>query len=160
MRGRGVKPPTHSPTGLPKPDARQGYAAVYRTIQAIRERKPLPALAQQIRAQQQLTRTIRGVGVDAHGLRRCSGCGRFASASNAHLCPHTASAEDLTRTLMRRLQVPATAYAPDQMQALIDAAKQGPVQMTHGLTGEEVEVTLGELPSTEADSFSDNPIQR
>lgn len=49
MRGRGLRPPTHSASGLPLPAARQGYAAVMQTLRAIRAGAELPALAQEVR---------------------------------------------------------------------------------------------------------------
>jgi len=50
MRDRyGLRPPVHSPSGLPRKDAQYGYAAVYRTLKAILAGVALPALAQQVR---------------------------------------------------------------------------------------------------------------
>jgi hypothetical protein len=49
MRQRGLRPPTHSASGLPLPAARQGYAAVMQTLRAIRSGERLPPLAQEVR---------------------------------------------------------------------------------------------------------------
>ena len=48
MQRLNIKPPTHSKTGLPKRDAQQGYAELWRTLQALEQGKPLPELAQTI----------------------------------------------------------------------------------------------------------------
>ena len=46
----GLKPPVHSASGVPRKDAQYGYAAIYRTLQAILAGTALPELARQIRA--------------------------------------------------------------------------------------------------------------
>ena len=98
-------------TALPAhKDSWFGYAAVYHTLEAVRNRRPLPALASAILAHRQRTRRLSAVGKDAHGYHRCASCGRFTSPVRSHLCPITASPETLNRALMRRLGVPATAY--------------------------------------------------
>ena len=48
MQRLGIRPPTHATDGLPKPSARQGYAALAQTLLAIRGGRALPALAAQI----------------------------------------------------------------------------------------------------------------
>lgn len=48
MQDMGITPPTHAMDGLPKPAARQGYAALAQTFMAIRNGRALPALAAQI----------------------------------------------------------------------------------------------------------------
>lgn len=48
LRAQGLTPPTHAADGLPKPAARQGYAAIAQTLLAIRSGRALPALAAQI----------------------------------------------------------------------------------------------------------------
>ena len=52
MRSLGIKPPTHSASGLPRKDAQFGYAAVHQTLEAIRGGKRLPSLAYQVAEQQ------------------------------------------------------------------------------------------------------------
>ncbi len=48
MQALGIAPPTHAADGLPKPAARQGYAALAQTLMAIRGGRSLPTLAAQI----------------------------------------------------------------------------------------------------------------
>ena len=145
MKTLGLKPLTHSPTGLPKKDAQYGYAAVYGTLKAIRERTALPTLAQEVRDARQRERTISAINTVKGNLGRCSNCGQFAGASKAHICPQTASGATLQRALMRRLGVPDTAYDTTALQELIDTARAGALTMRHNLTGEEVAVTLDGL---------------
>jgi len=143
-------------TALPhRKDAWFGYAAVYQTLEAIRSRRPLPALASAIISHRQHTRKINSVGKDAHGYFRCANCGRFSSPVGTHLCPITASPESLNRTLMRRLGVPATAYG-NSLEALLNDARNGggTLSMRHVLTGEMVDVTLDGLPLALATGFS------
>jgi hypothetical protein len=49
MRGLGIKPPTHSRNGLPRPDAQFGYAEVQRTLSAVRSGETLPDIARLVR---------------------------------------------------------------------------------------------------------------
>ena len=48
MKSMGMTPPAHAANGLPKPTARQGYAALAQTFMAIRSGRALPVLAAQI----------------------------------------------------------------------------------------------------------------
>lgn len=59
MRDRfGLRPPAHAASGLPRKEAQYGYAAVYRTLQAIVQRLALPDLARQVRDAMQRRRTL------------------------------------------------------------------------------------------------------
>ncbi len=143
-------------TALPsRKDAWFGYSAVYKTLEAIRNRKPLPALANAILSHRQHTRKISSSGRDAKGYHRCASCGRFTSPVCSHLCPITASSESLNRTLMGRLGVPSTAYG-NSLEALLNDARKGgsAIAMRHALTGEVVEVTLDGLPLALATGFT------
>ena len=132
-----------------------GYAAIYHTLEAVRNRRPLPALASAILAHQQRTRRLSALGKDAHGYHRCASCGRFTSPVREHLCPITASPETLNRALMRRLGVPATAYGIALGDLLDDARNRGgTIAMHHSLTGEKAEVTLDGLPLALATGFA------
>lgn len=42
MRAVGLKPPTHSPSGMPKLASRAGYGQLERVLQAVEQGKPLP----------------------------------------------------------------------------------------------------------------------
>lgn len=154
MQALGIKPPTHSASGLPKRDAQYGYAAVYQTLDAIRKRAALPGLARAILARRSRTRQISALGEDERGYYRCATCGRFASRVNEHLCPATTDAAALNRALVRRLGAPASAYGGGQALAeLIAAARAGGVTLRHGLTGETVQASLDGLPLALATGF-------
>src|SRR4051812_43088687 len=77
-----LNPPVHSASGLPKPDAMFGYAAVYDTLSAARERRPLPAIAQGVLRSEQHQRMLSAACVDAKGYMRCGEGGRFVSRNN------------------------------------------------------------------------------
>lgn len=155
MRAVGLKPPTHSPSGMPKLASRAGYGQLERVLQAVEQGKPLPKAAEALLRQMQTARnavggTIRAVGYDLHGYYRCANCGRFASQRSAHLCPKTASSAALRQHLSRRLGLPASAfsgYHTDPLEHLLETARQqGTLPMVHALSGERVEVTLDGLP--------------
>lgn len=151
MRRDGFKPPTHSTTGLPKPDAQFGYAAMYDTLTAFRDGKPLPALAAQIVEAFGQTRALSAIRVDAALARlRCGSCGRFAPSEGSgkppHLCPNTATPEKFLRALMRRLGVPASAYTSDGLARLLDEARAEGVHMRHPITNEPILASLDSLP--------------
>ncbi len=146
----GLRPPVHSPSGLPKPDAQFGYREVRTTLTAAREGRPLPPLARGALEQQATRRRLSAVQQDRCGRYRCRMCGRYANLS-AHTCPRTATAATMGRALERRLGVAPAAYTtPDGqlqgLEVLLDAARQpdahGLVDLVHGLTGERVEATL------------------
>ena len=146
MRTLGIKPPTHSPSGLPRRDAQFGYAAIHQTLEAIRGGKRLPALARQVAGQRQHTRKISALREDAGGYFRCGNCGRFASRTRAHICPASASRQTLEGHLHRRLGVPASAYGKALDGVLAEAQANGVVRMRHGMTGEVIEASLDGLP--------------
>lgn len=154
MRKRGIKPPTHSHSGLPKPDARAGYAAVHATLEAIRNGGSLPAAARQVLGNS-FHRKLSAVGLDKHGLLRCGNCGRFAPRNGDHLCPVTATAEGIQRALKRRLGLPTDAYGQTSLTSLLDDARaeDGTVTMRHNLTGEMIAATLDGLPLALATGF-------
>ncbi len=146
MRSLEIKPPTHSPSGLPRKDAQFGYAAVHQTLDAIRGGKRLPSLAHQVAKQRQHTRRISAVREDTGGYFRCGNCGRFASRTKAHICPATANRQTLEAHLHRRLGLPASAYAGSLDEVLAEARANGVVRMRHGMTGETIEASLDGLP--------------
>ncbi|MDP9312275.1 MAG: MoxR family ATPase, partial [Chloroflexota bacterium] len=148
-----LRPPTHSTSGLPKKDAQHGYHAVMQTLTALKKGQTLPALARQVQEQQQRRRTIDARGLNAGGRLHCTSCGQFTKAQGEHTCPMTATADTLSRTLMRRLHIPATAYPVASLTTLVAQAKQGPLRMTHGVTGEAVDATLDGLPQALAGGF-------
>ncbi len=177
MQAQGLKPPTHSKTGLPKMASRYGYGQVERVLQAIEGGKPLPKsareLARHMRKQGAATRPDRrrmshtleattsgalsAVGFDEQGYYRCANCGRFASQKYAHVCPFTATADDLARLLHRRLGLPRSAFAGYKTDPLDDllaqARAQGEVVMVHGLTGRTERVTLDGIPQALMSGF-------
>lgn len=156
MRVAGLKPPTHSPSGMPKLASRAGYGQMERVLQALEQGKPLPKMAEVVLKQMQQNagirgwRVIGGTGLDIHGYYRCANCGRFASQNGGHICPKTADAQALRRHLVRRLGVPVTAYEgyhTDPLGNLLEKARrQGTIAMIHALTGEVVDATLDGLP--------------
>ncbi len=135
-RSHNLARPTHSVSGLslPKRNAQFGYQAVYDTIEAARSGKALPEVAVRVLSQRQTRRSLTSLRVDAHGYYRCTGCGRFASRSRAHMCPLTTTSGNLERALQRRLGVPDGAYMCtnangadlDGLQELLDAARSAP----------------------------------
>lgn len=145
IRRAGGKPPTHSQDGLPKKDARPGYALVQRTLLALQRGDPLPEQALSLLTAEQRQRQIRGV-TGGVGRYRCGACGRYAAARGGHFCPSSATPEALGRFLVRRLRVGSTAFPTDRLAALIDQARAGEVEMLHPVTGERVTVTLDGLP--------------
>ncbi|MDP9313718.1 MAG: MoxR family ATPase [Chloroflexota bacterium] len=157
-----LRPPTHSANGLPKADAQFGYLAVQQTLAALNKGQPLPALARQVKEahSQKHQRTIDARGLNSVGRLHCTSCGQFTKAQGSHTCPMTTSPEAFGKTLQRRLGVPATAYPGDTLGKLISDAKHGPILMTHGLTGEPVDVTLDGLPLALASGFTPHAWQR
>ena len=165
MRAAKLKPPTHAKDGMPKASSRFGYAAVQDTLDAIEGGKPLPkdaqAVVDQVKAKHGLgnsgTPQISAVGFDDGGYYRCGNCGRFASQSNGHTCPSTASSEDLSAMLQRRLKLPASAfqgYGNQALDQLIEEAREsGSTRMIHPLTGEPVDVTLDGIPQAMMQGF-------
>ncbi|KAB8140803.1 AAA domain-containing protein [Chloroflexia bacterium SDU3-3] len=132
---------------LPKLDACHGYAAVWEAVQAAASGRPLPGLAAEVR-QRRRERQITALRADtwSGGGMRCTGCGQFASALRAHLCPQTATPAALSAALVRSLRVPDTAYPPQALASLVAQAKdEGVVSMRHAVTGEAVSVTLDGL---------------
>lgn len=173
MQALGIKPPTHSADGLPKKAARFGYAKIERVLEAIESGKPLPEVMNSIAAKtasgvyrnapflHRLTTASSGalsaVGFDAGGYYRCSNCGRFASQRYGHVCPMTASSDDLGRMLERRMGVPASAFRGYNMDALGDllgaARANGEIEMIHALTGHRDRVTLDGIPQAMINGF-------
>ncbi len=112
---------------LPKRSAMHGYAAVWETIQAAEQGRPLPPLTQQVRTARQRTgRTVSSLRSDAWsgGGARCANCGEFASLAKGHTCPQTTTAEKLRAKLMRALAVPESAY-PGRGAGAADRHRQG-----------------------------------
>lgn len=149
MRERGITPPSHAADGLPKKDAQFGYAAMYQTLTALRDQKPLPTLAAKVqrdfaaKAGASQARTLSSIRQEVLNRLRCMGCGRFAPAAGGHLCPQTANAAVMQKALMRRLHVPATAYPTGALANLMaEARTSGTVPMRHAISGELVNVTL------------------
>ncbi|HEX6288704.1 MAG TPA: AAA family ATPase [Herpetosiphonaceae bacterium] len=153
MRAAELKPPTHSQSGLPRADAQRGYHVVFHTLEALKRGQTLPPLARQVLVARQEQRTIDARGLNAIGRLHCTSCGQFVKAQGGHLCPQTATPEALTRTLRRRLRVPATAYPDGVLAKLIEQARQGPIQMAHGVSGEQVAVSLDGLPQALGGGF-------
>jgi len=153
MRERGISPPTHAADGLPKKDAQFGYAAMYQTLAALRDNKPLPNVAAKVqrefaaKAGTATARTLSSIRQEVLGRYRCMGCGRFAPAQGSHDCPRTATGASMQRSLIRRLRVPMSAYPTGELDTLIAQARSsGGVTMRHSITGEPVNVTLDGLP--------------
>ena len=152
MQERGSAPPTHSATGLPKKDAQFGYAALYQTLTALRDGKPLPTVAAAVQRSLAATtgdtpaRTLAAIREEVLGRLRCMGCGRFAPTQGTHLCPQSADCFTMQQALMRRLTVPASAYPDGALANLMSVARTtGTVPMQHAITGEPVNVTLDGL---------------
>ena len=146
MKAAGIKPPTHSPSGLPRRDAQFGYSAVQQTLETLRSGRSIPVLARQVLERSKRTRQISSVRQDTGGYMRCANCGRFASRNGGHICPATASKETLSKHLTRRFGVPDSAYGEGLDVLLSEARANGTVSMRHGLTGEVVDVSLDGLP--------------
>jgi MoxR-like ATPase len=158
IKQAGLKPPTHSPSGLPKRNAQYGYAAVQQTLDAIEKKQPLPDLAQNVRDRlhkQQGRRLITGTPAPVNGGKanasakpkqkpqRCRQCGRFTSPQRSHTCPSSATAQSLQRSLARRLKVPTSQFDRGKLDAVIKEAREhGDALMSHSLTGEKVRVSL------------------
>jgi hypothetical protein len=153
MQRRSIKPPTHSTSGLPKPDAQFGYALVQRTLTALERGEPLPPQARDLFLARQRERQIINLRADARGRVRCGSCGEFASPIRGHTCKRTANVAALRRCLVRRLGVPPSAYGDDQLATLLDAARQGDIVLRHPATGETVRVTLDALPMALGSGF-------
>jgi len=180
MRALGIKPPTHSADGLPRKGARWGYGQIERLLQAIEGGKPLPAAAASIAgktrqgayrqppaadpkgylnrmASNSSSGALSALGFDEGGYYRCANCGRFASQTNGHVCPMTASSGDLSRMLQRRLGLPASAfqgYHTDPLANLLEEARaSGEVDMIHNLTGRVERVTLDGIPQAMMSGF-------
>lgn len=147
MRQAGLTPPTHSTSGLPRPDAQVGYAAIHDTLEALRGKRAMPALAAQVAETTRQQHAHRARRFDAAIQRwRCGSCGRFLAEAGSHLCPHTATPEALQGVLARRLGVPAGAYPTDRLGELLEAARAGGVELRHALTGEVLRAELDDLP--------------
>ena len=157
IKQAGLKPPTHSASGMPKRDAQYGYAAMQQTLDAIEKKQPLPQLAQNVHNRlQQQRRLISGTPSPvnrgnpkndnkkpASGPQRCRQCGRFISLNRGHTCPTSATGQSLQRSLARRLKVPPDKFDRGKLDAVIKEAREhGDALMTHGLTGEKVRVSL------------------
>ncbi|MEP0805689.1 MAG: MoxR family ATPase [Chloroflexota bacterium] len=181
MRALGIKPPTHSVDGLPRKGARWGYGQIERTLQAIENGKPLPTVAASIAEKTRqgaysrppaadpkgyLNRmavsgtsgALSAVGFDGSGYYRCANCGRFASQTKGHVCPMTASSDDLSRMLQRRLGLPASAFRGYNLDALSEMLEQargngGEILMLHSLTGRQERVTLDGIPQAMMSGF-------
>ncbi|RME87981.1 MAG: hypothetical protein D6770_08045 [Anaerolineae bacterium] len=162
MKAMGITPPTHSKDGLPKVSARFGYGQIERLLRAVEKGAPLPETVRRMAMRTAAKRLgvrlqmdsqsgkLTAVGFDDKGYYRCGNCGRFASLRYAHVCPFTASADDLERMLKRRMNLPESAYRAyrmDALEALIGEARtNGEVEMRHLLTGHVERVTLDGLP--------------
>jgi hypothetical protein len=147
MRAAGLTPPTHSRTGLPRQDAQAGYAAIYDTLEGLRGKRTMPKLATQVAEVTRTQHAHRARQFDAAVQRwRCGSCGRFLAEGGGHLCPHTATPEALQGVLARRLGVPAGAYPLRALDALLDVAKDGGIEMRHPLTGASLRAELDDLP--------------
>ena len=145
INARRIAPPTHSKTGLPKPESVYGYALVQQTIVAARKGEPLPAPAAALATINHAgatTRHLEHIRTDAVlQQQRCGSCGRFAPASGTgtHVCPNTATPAKFGRALQRRLGTPASAYPlKDLTDLLADAKNDGGITLRHGITGEYV----------------------
>ncbi len=155
MTAAGIKPPTHSKTGLPKKEAQFGYAAVHQSIEAFENGTTLPGVARAVLQKQRQDRKLSAVDFDKGGRLRCSNCGQFASPAKPHVCPMTANADKLSRSLQRYLGVSENAYNRSDMDDLLeDARNNGTVTMRHNLTGETIETTLDGLPLALSTGFS------
>lgn len=148
-----LKPPTHSANGLPKRDAMHGYHAVQQTLQALKKGQTLPVIARQVQAVQQHRRTVDARGLNSVGRLHCTSCGRFTKPQGGHMCPVSATPASVSRALQRRLGVTESAYPEGALAKVIEQARQGNVLMTHGVSGETVEVTLDGLPQALAGGF-------
>lgn len=145
MQQCGFRPPTHSASGLPKPDAQFGYAALYDTLHALARGTPLPALAVQVAAQHP-HRHLHAAQPDATlGQLRCQSCGRFTTRQG-HMCPNTASPAAFAQALARRLGLPAHAYDLPALARMLADARTDEVRLTHPLTGEVLWADLDALP--------------
>ena len=150
MQRLGLKPPVHSPTGMPKPEAQNGYRHVYETAQAMRLGRPLSPLATATRhliEQKPQTRPVTGVLPLKGRLGRCSACGRYRSTERPHWCPVTATSASLSRALARRVGLPRAAFPEDRLEGVLASARRGGVELTHGLTGERIVAELDGLLS-------------
>ncbi len=81
MQRRSIRPPTHSASGLPKPDAQFGYALVQRTLSALERGEPLPPQARDLFLARQRERQIGNLRADARGRVRCGSCGELPARS-------------------------------------------------------------------------------
>src|SRR6266511_6200728 len=159
IKAAGLDVPAHGDAhprygvALPKLATQYGWQAVQQTVDAVRTRQSLPAIAQEVLAGAQTTRRMTSI-VEAGGKNhyRCGECGRYRKPTD-HTCPMTADAQALGGKLTRRLGVPGSAYPAGALDALIAQARKGDVIMRHGLTGEEVRVSLDSLPSALAGGF-------
>jgi hypothetical protein len=148
MKRAGIAPPAHSTSGLPRPDAQQGYALVQRTLSALARGEALPEPSARLLEARGRQRQLAGRSADLYGQVRCAGCGQFASATRGHLCPLTATAAQLQRSPCRQLGAPPGAELEAALKALLAEARAGPVTMRHTATGEQVQVSLdGLLPA-------------
>jgi hypothetical protein len=146
IKQAGIAPPAHSASGLPRPDAQQGYALVQRTLTALARGEALPEPSARLLEARGRQRQLAGRSADLYGQVRCAGCGQFASAIRGHLCLRTAA--QLQRSLCRQLGAPPGAYPEAALKALLAEARAGPVTMRHAATSEQVQVSLdGLLPA-------------
>ncbi|HEX2912269.1 MAG TPA: AAA family ATPase [Chloroflexia bacterium] len=148
----GLDLPTHSKpqpgqlVALPDFPTTCKYAAVYQTLKAARQHKPLPPLAQALVNRRD---AIRSSANDAKGYHRCTNCGQFTSQYREHTCPRTATVATMERHLRHRLGVPQGCYTDSQgnnlLQDLIKEAqsnKDGLVTVYHPATGARLQATL------------------
>ncbi len=158
IRQAGLTVPAHGEANprygvpLPKLATQYGWQAVQQTVDAARKRQTLPAIAQEVIAGARTTRRMNSAVEAGKSHYRCAECGRFRSPTD-HTCPMTANAQALGGKLTRRLGVPGSAYPAEALDALIAQARRGDVMMRHGLTGEEVGVSLDGVPSALAGGF-------
>jgi len=169
MSALGLKPPTHSADGLPRKAARWGYGLVERALKAIEKGDKIPdalsAIIQKMGGGGKTASPRISLGVnqsgalsaldfDEGGYYRCANCGRFASQTNGHVCPMTASSGDLSRMLQRRLGLSASAFRESEIGKLIEQAKNGDIEMVHSLTGLTQRVTLDGIPQAMMGGFT------
>lgn len=145
IRNAGLTPPAHSASGLPRPDAQQGYALAQQTLTALGRGEALPERAAELLAARMRQRQLAGLALEGMGQARCRSCGQFTSAARGHLCPRTATAAQLQRSLGRQLGVPPGAYPEGALAEVLEAARAGPLELRHSVTGEQVQVSLDGL---------------
>jgi hypothetical protein len=148
MQRLGLRPPVHSLTGMPKPEAQNGYRHVYEAAQAMRLGRPLSPLAtatRQLIEPKPHARQVTGVLPVKGRLGRCGACGRYRSTERPHACPVTATSASLSRALSRRVGLPRAAFPEERLEGVLASARRGGVELTHGLTGERIVAELDGL---------------